>query len=38
MTNNNYKKHQKVNKKNKNYLKMTIQTDKKLLLKFYCKL
>ena len=35
MTNNNYKKHQKVNKKNKNYLKIRIQTDKKLLLKFW---
>ena len=35
-TNNNYKKHQKVNKKNKkNYLKIIIQTDKKLLLKFW---
>ena len=34
-TNNNYKKDQKVDKKNKNYLKIIIQTDKKLLLKFW---
>ena len=30
-----YKKDQKVDKKNKNYLKIIIQTDKKLLLKFW---
>ena len=29
-TNNNYKKHQKVNKKIENYLKIIIQTDKKV--------
>ena len=29
-TNNNYKKHRKVNKKKKNYLKIIIQTDKKV--------
>ena len=34
-TNNNYKKHQKVNKKINKYLKIIIQTDKKLLLKFW---
>ena len=33
-TNNKYKKHQKVNKKI-NYLKIIIQTDEKLLLKFW---